>query len=283
MTRTRGSQKRHLLNHLLILLAVCCMAGLLAGFRFGQEQPASEGASALEELERLPQLMAMAREASAPASPLRVVLKWQGEVAAGDMTAEETAAAAGKVARQLGLSEPVRTEEQGNVVYRAASVSSPALNAPLDIATPEPPLSLSLFWVEYGKGGSYVIVTLETADARDAEALRTLAQTAGAALAEHGTAAKWNVSLQSKAGEQGPPDTSLRAVEKVLSGSLSGLRAEESYTDDATACRSYSVPGIRNVLRSGSRDLAAQAAVHYDGFRGENRVTLGFPMITVEY
>lgn len=281
MTRTRGSQKRHLLNHLLILLAVCCMAGLLAGFRFGQEQPASEGAAAREELERLPQLMAMAREASAPASPLRAVLKWQGEVAAGDMTADETAAAAGMFARQLGLSEPVRTEEQGNVVYRA--VSSSALNAPLKLAAPEPSLSVSLFWVEYGKGGSYVVVTLETADARDAEALRALAQTAGAALAEQGVAAKWNVSLQSKAGEQGTPAASLEAVENILSGSLSGLRTEESYTDDATACRSYSVPGIRNVLRSGNRDLAAQAAVHYDNFRGENRVTLGFPMITVEY
>ncbi|MFP4976904.1 YwmB family TATA-box binding protein [Paenibacillus sp. CN-4] len=283
MTRTRGSQKRHLLNHLLILLAVCCMTGLLAGFRFGQEQPASEGESAREELERLPQLIAMAREASAPASPLRVVLKWQGEVAAGDMTAEEAAVAAGKLARQLGLSEPVRTEEQGNVVYRAASVSSSAQKAPLDIATPEPSLSHSLFWVEYGKGGSYVVVTLETADARDAEVLRAQAQTAGDALAAHGVAAKWNVSLQSKAGQQGTPGASLKAAENILSGSLNGLHAEESYTDDATACRSYSVPGIRNVLRSGSRDLAVQAAVHYDGFRGENRVTLGFPMITVEY
>ncbi|MNP78674.1 hypothetical protein D3C76_1763460 [compost metagenome] len=61
------------------------------------------------------------------------------------------------------------------------------------------------------------------------------------------------------------------------------MNPEESYEDNTTYSRSYSVPGLERTVRSGRHALALQLAVHTNGNNNANRVTIGLPLITIEY
>lgn len=69
----------------------------------------------------------------------------------------------------------------------------------------------------------------------------------------------------------------------MLEGKLQGISAAETYEDAATASISYTVPSTMHTVQSGEHRLALQAAVHKDDVLGGNRVTIGLPLITIEY
>nr|WP_246354658.1 YwmB family TATA-box binding protein [Paenibacillus phytohabitans] len=98
-----------------------------------------------------------------------------------------------------------------------------------------------------------------------------------------GIVAEWNVSLQAPAKEQSGPQAALLATEQNLAAQLPGIHAEENYADETTSSRSYNVPGLQRTVSSGGHELSLQLAVHRDGNEDRNRVTLGLPLITIEY
>lgn len=215
----------------------------------------------------LSMLTALGRAATLPDSPLRLVLKWQGETSGA--SGASAGAAAERLAGKLGLG-PVRTsDEDGHMTSRAAAALAGA--------------KVSLFWSELGGGRSYVIVTFETADLRQTPELPAAAASAGQKLLQAGIAAEWNASLQGAAKEQGGAGDALFSIEQSLQEQLPGMNPEESYEDNTTYSRSYSVPGLQRAVRSGSHALALQLAVHTNGNNNANRVTIGLPLITIEY
>lgn len=57
----------------------------------------------------------------------------------------------------------------------------------------------------------------------------------------------------------------------------------ESYKDISTVSRTYSIPNLNRSVMSGNQSVSAQIAVHHEDQKGTNRVTIGFPLITIEY
>lgn len=217
--------------------------------------------------ESLPLLSALGQNVTVSGTPLRLVMKWQGEYSLANT---DTAEAAGKLSAELGLGQVSHAEEDGHMTYRA-------------VAAPNLSYRTSMFWSELGNGSSYVIVTLETADLLQATGLQTAAEEAGVTIHKAGITAEWNVSLQGIAKAQGTPQTALKHSEESMVGQLSGIMAVESYEDATTYSRSYTVPGLERYVSSGDHAIALQVAIHKNGNDERNRITLGFPLITIEY
>ncbi|KWX88457.1 hypothetical protein AMQ83_06570 [Paenibacillus riograndensis] len=216
----------------------------------------------------LSMLTALGSAATLPDSPLRLVLKWQGETGSGTSGAS-AGAAAERLAGKLGVGKVSTADEDGQMTSRAAGGLAGG--------------KVSLFWSERGGGRSSVIVTVETADLRQTPELPAAAASAGQKLLQAGIAAEWNASLQGAAKEQGGAENALFSIEQSIQEQLPGMNPEESYEDDTTYSRSYSVPGLERTVRSGSHALALQLAVHTNGNNNTNRVTIGLPLITIEY
>lgn len=264
---------------ILVLAGLCVAVMLLSGFRSagtaggkGLEDVSAasavivSSAGAGELQDSLALLTTLGRGASAPGTPLRLVLKWQGEYS-GDASAE---AAVQNLSSRLGLGEVSSSDEDGHLTSRSSAELSGGAQ-------------VSLFWSDLGGGRSYCIVTFETADLLGSPELPAAADDAGKAMLQAGIAAEWNVSLQAAAKEQSGPQAALLATEQNLAAQLPGIHAEENYTDETTSSRSYSVPGLQRSVSSGGHDLALQLAVHRDGNEDSNRVTIGLPLITIEY
>lgn len=266
-SRSWGQKKGKMV---LLLLCLSMAVVLLAGFRSGADQPAaagtvSSGAAGLPE--SLALLAEVGQEVTVTGSPLRLVLKWQGEYS-GDST--KSAAAAGLLAGQLGLGQVKTSEEDGHVTYKAAGLQAAGSK-------------LSMFWSELGQGSSYVIVTAETRDLLKAEGFQAIAEEAGERMLAAGITPEWNASLQGVASAQGASLEALIQAEDAIAGRLFGLEAVESYEDETTHSRSYTVPGLKRYVNSGDHTVALQAAVHTNGNDNSNRVTIGLPLITIEY
>lgn len=256
----------------LLILGLSLLVLLLAGFRSNADHrsaaaaaPASSGPAALPQSLEL--LEAVGQEVTAAGSPLRLVLKWQGAYSgnAGDTVRE-----ADLLAAQLGLGKAVFSEEDGHATYRASG--SPDLYS-----------KISMFWSELGPDSSYVIVTIETQDLLKATNIQAVAQETGTLMQAAGIAPEWNASLQGVTSLQNSPREALAGIEGTIAGRLSGLKAVEDYEDDTTCSRSYSVPGLNRFVNSGDQRIALQAAVHKNGNDNSNRVTIGLPLITIEY
>ncbi|MGV2685907.1 hypothetical protein GNF82_16400, partial [Clostridium perfringens] len=61
------------------------------------------------------------------------------------------------------------------------------------------------------------------------------------------------------------------------------LRSVEDYADDKTQSRSYEDPSLGAFVMSGDTPIHMQIAVHEDSLKKSSRITIGFPVITIEY
>lgn len=257
---------------LVLVLAGIFALMLLSGFRSAEPaarsgvQSTIASAAAGELQDSLALLTTLGGQASAPGAPLRLVLKWQGEYN-GEEAAET---AVQSLATRLGLGEMSSADDEGHRAWRSGAQLSGGTQ-------------ISLFWSELGGGRSYCIVTLETADLLSSMELPDAAEDAGRVMLQSGIAAEWNASLQAPAKEQGGTQGALLATEQLLAAQFPGIQTEESYADVSTSSHSYSVPGLQRTVSSGSHSLALQLAVHKNVKADENRITLGMPLITIEY
>lgn len=260
----------------LLVLSLCIAVTLVVGFYGGVAKDSTIASAATSDSaivpnsikESLPLLISLGQKATRPESPLRLVLKWQGEYSVDPSNSAEVAE---QLATELGLGQISHAEEDGHKTYRSATDMN------YDYT------HLSMFWSEIGNGRSYVIVTLETMDLLKAVGFQSAAEEAGVIMQEAGIAAEWNVSLQGVAQEQGTPKAALLHTEQIMTDKLTGIKAVESYDDITTNSRSYVVPGLERFVNSANHSISAQVAIHKDGNQDINRVTIGFPLITIEY
>lgn len=270
--RVRSQEsKRGKLGLLLICLS---LVFILAGFRKDDDREitnaaaASNLASGAAGLQHSLELLTQAGlEVTEAGTPLRLVLKWQGTYG-GD--AEESVKEASLLSGQLGIDEAQPADEEGHATLRASGTRGAYTK-------------VSMFWSGLEQGGSYVIVTLETSDLMNTTMFAAEAEQAGQLLQAAGISPVWNVSLQGEASLNEAPQEALSRIERIIARQFTGLKAEEHYEDETTGSLSYSVPGIERTVSSGDHRIALQTAVHKNGNNNRNRVTLGMPLITIEY
>ena len=257
---------------LYIILFLCCTVALLVNLQSAKANSVDPDevvshVSVTSELNgSLMSLIDLGTKTTVSGSPLRVVLKWQGAISGYDDPAAEVA----KLSTHLGLNVPSGIDEEGHTTYRSTAVQQDRSR-------------LSLFWSELGEGNSYVIVTLDTADLKDKASLQGAADEVSTILEQSNIKAEWNVSLQGVAEQQGGPEGVLSQTEGLLKEQFKAVDEKESYTDVATVSRTYSIPDLKRSVVSGNHSVSAQIAVHQEDQNGTNRLTIGFPLITIEY
>ncbi|MGF6356961.1 hypothetical protein ABIE27_004885 [Paenibacillus sp. 4624] len=216
------------------------------------------------------------------------VIKWQ---VAGHGYARTQAV---KLAADLGLEAPVQDVRTGHDVYRSEG----------EVGMSESPIGLLLNVASTEQDEYYVIVQLAGRAKLDRQALLALHGQVEEAMTENGLKeASWNMSVQGKLSEmsEGNGESSTIDVSNIVQASvgikpgeqLAALEAKlfceldmtevERYEDVATASVSYQATELPLKILSGSHLLNMQLAVHQVSGQDDARVTVGFPVITIEY
>ncbi|MFX3645866.1 MAG: YwmB family TATA-box binding protein [Paenibacillus sp.] len=198
----------------------------------------------------------------------RLVIKWQAE-GRGDAQAQAVL-----LASHLGLEQPVQVRQTGHDVYRSELVAGTANGG----------AGMLVNVVDTGDNGYYVIVQLSGDAQTDRKTLMILQEQVDQLLADSGMKASWNMSVQGTAANviKGDASQQLALIEKDLSKNVD-IASVERYTDVGTASVSYEAAELPLSIKSSSHMLNMQLAVHQVGEQGNNRITVGFPVITIEY
>lgn len=198
----------------------------------------------------------------------RLVIKWQGE-GKGDAQAQAVL-----LASQLGLEPPMKVRQTGHDVYRSERVVGAANGG----------AGMLVNVVDTGDNGYYAIVQLSGDAYTDRKRLVASHEQVDELLVDSGMKASWNVSVQGTAATAIERDASqqLVLIEDTLSRKVDMVSVER-YTDVASASVSYEAAELPLSIKSGSHMLNMQLAVHQVDREIGNRITMGFPVITIEY
>ncbi|MDR9855906.1 YwmB family TATA-box binding protein [Paenibacillus sp. VCA1] len=197
--------------------------------------------------------------------PERVVIKWQGT---WEGSAEQTEAAAQKLSRSLQLPSVTEVKENGHTTYRVIGQKDT--------------VPVRFNWQEMPGGQSYVIIQLEASTPGQWSLLSDLQAEFGNKMREAGIDAKWNAALQGNVDDRLKAAETMERIEGKLTDCLDAV-PKETYNDATTVSNAYQVPSLMSRVRSGDTWLNMQVAVHEDDESGKNRVTIGLPVITIEY
>ncbi|MGQ8874238.1 YwmB family TATA-box binding protein [Paenibacillus sp. TSA_86.1] len=212
------------------------------------------------------------------------VIKWQAG-GKGDARAQ-----AAKLAVVLELAAPVKVRQTGHDVYRSEGTVSSAKTG----------IEVLLNVAETDHDGYYIIVQLSGRADLDRQSLLALHEHVDKTMTGLGLKASWNMSVQGKlsggndraitvdssnaaqAGVEIKAGEPLAAMEAKLSRELHIIEVER-YEDTATTSISYEATDLPLQIQSGSHLLNMQLAVHQVSGQGDARITVGFPIITIEY
>ncbi|MUG66435.1 hypothetical protein GNP94_10540 [Paenibacillus campinasensis] len=247
-----------LLSGIVVVLSGC---GVISGSGAGQRLERDK-ADAADQLRMLIDLGARQMEAGGT-----ITVKLQGELInhASFVQARE---AARQLASAIGLTEVREDQLHGNDVYHAEEVIGG--------------IQTALNWAVTPDGNSYVRVMLTEERPDKVERLTALQQQVQTEMAALGIKADWNASMQGYAGQTAAVHETIAQVERELSPMLH-FQQVENYEDVTTISRSYNVPDLPLHVMSGRQPIQMQIAVHEDSINKWNRITIGFPVITVEY
>lgn len=194
----------------------------------------------------------------------RLVIKWQGQ---GRGDAKEQAEL---LSHRLGLQQPEHVLQTGHDVYRS------------EMAADDQHAGILVNVVVTGEKEYYAIIQLSGNEHTDQRLLITLHEQVSRLLIDSGMKAAWNFAVQGTGAMEIGASSQLQLIEEQLSGDMH-MQAIERYTDNSTASVSYEASDLPIAIKSGTHHLNMQLAVHQDDEKGTNRVTVGFPVITIEY
>lgn len=198
--------------------------------------------------------------------PQRLVVKWQGT---WDQVGEKDPyQAAENLVQSLDLPQVEQIMEDGHTTYRVVDAKNG--------------VNIRFNWQEISAHQSYIIVQLEAAGEDKVDALTDLQTVYGHKMRESGIEAVWNASLQGTVKGEHNANATMERIEGDFMGALDATKAE-TYEDATTVSNAYEVPSLESRVSSGGKWLNMQVAVHEDSVSGSSRVTIGLPMITIEY
>lgn len=233
---------------------------VLAGWRYGSLQTARydvrEADTALRSL--------LTVSDQAPGSLSKLVVKWQGDWVAND---GNPAVMAAQIADQLKLPAVNKLVENGHAVYRSVHNTED--------------LKIRLHVMERQPRQWYVVVQLESSNAGREQLIR-LHKLCAELLKSVGVQAQWNTAVQRSLHSDKTVSQLRVLTEESLAKNLS-MQARERYTDPTTEAVSYEAPELPLSVQSGEHQVHVQMAVHENEVEKDARITLGFPLITIEY
>lgn len=198
-------------------------------------------------------------------SPLHVTVKLQGE--SGNLSSDKIEATVKALKKEIEFNNVNMEIENGEQSYRVREVISG--------------MDLRMDWVQ-AEGHSYVKFQLDTEGTAHFQHLIDIQKKVSDILEKVGIITAWNASVQGSVDNELSAEKTMQLVEGKIESNLS-LDAVDSYQDDTTESRSYKVPSLGEYVMSGDQAIHMQVAVHEDSMKKNNRITIGFPVITIEY
>ncbi|MFF3926332.1 YwmB family TATA-box binding protein [Paenibacillus lactis] len=252
-----------------MVMVLCSLVGILVGFSDVKSSPLSgsahEAPAAAAQAERdLRLLLQLGREHVD--SGVRFTVKLQGESQA--VSRDQAMASAEQVAQALGLPAVTAGKVHGNEVFRSEGTLEG--------------LPVQMDWALTHLGGSYVRVMLTAEGEAQGERMIGMQQRVLDELAHAGVEAAMNAAVQGYSARQEGAAETIGRLEGDLGRTLT-MRLVEDYEDGKTVSRSYEAPALGTFVKSGEQPIQMQLAVHEDSMKKSSRITIGFPVITVEY
>ncbi|MBP1990254.1 YwmB family TATA-box binding protein [Paenibacillus eucommiae] len=139
---------------------------------------------------------------------------------------------------------------------------------------------------QQGTAACYMVLRLTTPAAEGTEAamewqakVQHILEQAKPKQAKQG---QWVVMVQGIVSEQSAMGKTGEGVLKDLIDSVNG-QVKETYTDEGTTSWSASATDFSGFVQSGNHKINLQAAIHESSLNGAWRLTVGTPLITMEY
>ncbi|TQR98032.1 YwmB family TATA-box binding protein [Paenibacillus ottowii] len=243
-----------------ITLLVLGTVLVLAGWRYGTLQ--TNGSDSREAETALRSLLIISDQT--PGTLDKLVVKWQGDWIPNHADPADMAA---QLVDQLDLPTASKLVENGHTLYRSVGDHED--------------LKIRLNMMERQAGQWYVVVQLESSD-KGREQLVQLHKLCAEQLHSIGVQAQWNIAVQRSLQAKESVDQLMKQTEASLTGKVS-MQAKERYTDATTVAVSYEAPDLPLMVQSGEHQVQMQMAVHEDREHQDKHITLGFPLITIEY
>lgn len=196
-------------------------------------------------------------------------VKWQGSWS----TLLDSEEAANVLTTRLGLPAAEQGMQQNHTVY-SSSGSRDEFALHLNIT--------SISSAEY-----YVVLRLEGEGRQAMASLSEQQGLLGQSMLDEGVAAEWNASVQGLRKQRnelarGSLKEEMDAVEKQFPKKLDLTRVEQ-YEDQDTISRTYFSSHLPISVDSGGKEAGLQVAVHIHSVTGALEVSLGSPLLTIEY
>jgi hypothetical protein len=127
----------------------------------------------------------------------------------------------------------------------------------------------------------YMVLERQTTKVSNKEEFTQWQDQMGAKLAEFGIEGQWNVMVQGELGGNKlaiEPESVIKQVSTKLRGKIL-----ETYMDQGTVSYSLASDQLAGSVASGNHKVNAQVALHQESTTGQWRLTIGSPLITMEY
>lgn len=198
--------------------------------------------------------------------PVHVTVKWQGAWAS-PLSSQEAAAI---LANSLGFTAPTAAEFQGHQQYVAV------------LATKDVKSTFTLTKQEHGE--NYVMVRVEAFNREGLDKLQMLQVNYGTVLNEAGVGIQWNGAIQGELSSSAKPTKLILArLESFMKMQWKEVAGVDEYQDGNTVSLSYHVGDLPLTVLSGEQRINIQLALHQSSDSDKQEVSIGSPLLTVEY
>ncbi|NQX69799.1 YwmB family TATA-box binding protein [Paenibacillus alba] len=186
---------------------------------------------------------------------------------------EQNMLAVGKTLSQaFGMPETdVLSESNSHSIYKAKAEAAPGAVSTVTIASPQ------------GQASCYVVLRLNASQETNQADLVNWQAQADKQMKRLGITGTWNTMVQGYVSEQ-------EQSRQISSAELANQIAQaykgkivESYTDQNTISLSLASREFQSSVKSGDQTVNLQVALHQESTTGQWRLTVGTPIITMEY
>ncbi|WP_261304049.1 YwmB family TATA-box binding protein [Paenibacillus andongensis] len=177
-----------------------------------------------------------------------------------------------KLSHAFGIPQAeVLSESNSHPTYTAKSEVVPGAVSTVTVASPQ------------GQSACYVVLRLDASHEAEQSELVMWQEQAGEQLKKLGINGQWNVMVQGYVNEQ--EQSGQKSSTELVNSIAQAFKGKivENYKDQNTVSASLSSREFQSSIKSGDKTVNLQIALHQESTTGKLRLTIGTPIITMEY
>lgn len=245
------------------LLSIICMSIISIIFGWVRHADAQGEQEALQLLNTVKPYMT---------SENQITFKYTGYYGTCGGAAQDMLQTGKKLSQAFGISQvEVLGESNSHPTYTVKSEVLSGAVATVTVASPQ------------GQSACYVVLRLDASHEAEQSELVMWQEQAGEQLKNLGINGQWNVMVQGYVNEQetSGQKSSIELVDSIVLDFKGKI--VESYKDQNTLSASLSSREFQSSIKSGDQTVNLQVALHQESTTGKLRLTVGTPIITMEY